>query len=93
MATQPVELTKPIEPVQTIEKRARRRPYAWTIKLRRLGAKLIFNIAPFAIALGFLWIQIQIGASGGWLAKVEIGMSVVVEIGLVFIWSLFIRND
>src|SRR5689334_18070296 len=57
MATQPVEVTNPIETVQPIPRRTRRRTNRWVRSLRRAVSRLIFNALPFVIVLGFLWLQ------------------------------------
>jgi len=59
--------------------------------IRRFLGKLVFNLIPFAIVAVFFWIQIQIGDSiQGLGGKATLVVVTVAEIGLVFVWSLFL---
>jgi hypothetical protein len=62
-------------------------PVRWA--LRWVG-RIVFEITPLLIIAGFFWLQFQIGArTEGILNSVLTAMTVVVEIGLIFVWSLF----
>lgn len=56
----------------------------------KLG-RLMFNLFPLAVVGGFFWFQVQIDAQNtGLLHTLVTIMSVVVELGVIFVWSLFI---
>lgn len=51
----------------------------------------MFNLFPLAVVGGFFWFQVQIDAQNtGLLHTLVTIMSVVVELGVIFVWSLFI---
>ena len=64
--------------------------FGWLIGVRRFLGKLIFNLIPFVIVAVFFWIQTHIDRSGGLGGKAALAVVTVVEIGLVYLWSLFI---
>jgi hypothetical protein len=82
-----------MEQVQSIDQQTPRRSYAWGVKLSRFVGILTFNLTPFVIVAAFFWLQVQMERGGAWLSKVEIGISVLIELGLVFIWSLSLKHE
>ena len=93
MAVQPVQLKNTAEQIQPRELPASAQPFDWVGKFSRAVGNVLFNLIPVAIVVVFFWLQGQIGAGGGWLGMAGIGMSVIVELVLVFIWSLFVKHE
>lgn len=59
--------------------------------LRTRLARLMFNLFPLVVVAVFFWLQVQIDVQNtGLLRTLVIIMSVLVELGVIFIWSLFI---
>jgi hypothetical protein len=57
---------------------------------RRLG-RLAFDLFPLAVAAAFFWLQLRIDAqTTGLVNTLAILLTVVVEFGLIFLWSLFL---
>ena len=53
---------------------------------------LIFNLFPLTVIAAFFWLQVQIDAQNtGLIRMLILIMSVLVELGVIFVWSLFIR--
>lgn len=67
-------------------------PSQWVAKMWRLAGKILFNLIPLIIAAVFFWLQAQIERQGGSLSKFELSLTVVFELALVFIWSLFLEG-
>lgn len=58
--------------------------------LRGLG-RLCFEVLPLVIVAAFFWLQVQIDTQVSGLAgTLVIVLTVLAEIGLIFVWSLFI---
>jgi hypothetical protein len=61
-------------------------------RLARVLKSLIFNLFPFIVVAAFFWLQVQIDAQNtGLIRTLILIMSVLVELGVIFVWSLFIR--
>lgn len=61
-------------------------------RLARALKSLIFNLFPFIVIVAFFWLQVQIDAQNtGLIRTLVLSMSVLVELGIIFVWSLFIR--
>ena len=62
-----------------------------SVRLWASAKRLLFQIFPFAVVGLFFWFQTQIGAQvQGLVYQVAIGASVIVELGLIFVWSMFL---
>ena len=60
-------------------------------RLWGLAKRAMFQVFPFAIVALFFWLQTRISQQTSGLAyEVALGATIVVEIGLVFLWSLFL---
>lgn len=60
-------------------------------RLARMLNRLLFNLFPFVVVAAFFWLQVQIDAQNtGTLHSLVIIMSVLLELGVIFVWSLFI---
>jgi hypothetical protein len=60
-------------------------------RMARALKSLIFNLFPFIVIAAFFWLQVQIDAqSTGLVRTLAIVMTVLVELGVIFVWSLFI---
>lgn len=65
----------------------------WTDRLLKALGRLLFNLLPFAVVGIFLWLQIQVGSqTSGLVGKVVLALTVIVELALIFIWSLFLDS-
>lgn len=61
-------------------------------RLARALKSLLFNLFPFIVVAAFFWLQVQIDSQNtGLLRTLVLSMSVLVELGIIFVWSLFIR--
>lgn len=61
------------------------------MRLWASAKRLLFQVFPFVIVGLFFWLQAQISAQAqGVVYQVAIGGSVIVELGLIFVWSLFL---
>jgi hypothetical protein len=68
--------------------RAQTTPLAF---LMRKLSRLMFNLFPLAVVAAFFWLQVQIDTQNTGLPHMLVTiMTVVVELGLIFVWSLFI---
>jgi hypothetical protein len=64
------------------------------LQTRLAGAlkSLVFNLFPFIVIAAFFWLQVQIDAQNtGLIRTLILIMTVLVELGVIFVWSLFIR--
>ena len=60
-------------------------------RFREAAGRLLFNALPFGMVAAFLWLQALIDRQAhGTAMQVEMGAAALVEIGLVFVWSLFL---
>ena len=58
---------------------------------RTAFGRLLFNAFPFGVVAAFIWLQTIIGRQAqGTAMQVELGAAALVEIGLVFAWSLLL---
>lgn len=63
-----------------------------TLRLYRTVARLLFESAPLLIIIGFLWLQSEIGnQTSGYLNVALTVLSLIVELGLIVTWSLFLE--
>jgi hypothetical protein len=63
----------------------------WPSRLRGWIRRSLFNVFPFLVVGVFFWAQSQIGRQAqGWVSTFSIGMTVIVEFAVIFIWSLFL---
>jgi hypothetical protein len=61
------------------------------MRLWALAKRAMFQVFPFAVMALFFWLQIQINRQTHDLAyQIALGASALVEIGLIFVWSLFL---
>jgi hypothetical protein len=63
----------------------------WASRLLRVVRRVLFELFPIVVGGSFLWFQIQVGnQTGGWVRSAALAMTAIVEIGLIFVWSLFL---
>ena len=62
-----------------------------TARFREAAGRLLFNAFPFGVVAAFFWLQALIDRQAhGTALQVEMGAAALVEVGLVFVWSLFL---
>jgi hypothetical protein len=60
--------------------------------IRRALGRLAFEIFPLVVVAGFFWLQVNLEAQlDGLLSNLAISLTILAELGLIFLWSLFIR--
>jgi hypothetical protein len=65
-------------------------PPIW-MRLWAPAGRALFQVFPFAVVALFFWLQIQINQqTHGLVYHIALGASAVVEIGVIFVWSLFL---
>ena len=62
-----------------------------SVRLRRMAKRVLFTLFPYAVIAGFFWLQIQVVPQDTPANKVLIGMTVIAEGAILFIWGLFAR--
>ena len=61
------------------------------MRLCAMAKRMMFQAFPFVVVALFFWLQTQIGQQADGLAyQISLGATVLVEIGLIFVWSLFL---
>ncbi|MBN1429847.1 MAG: hypothetical protein JXB07_15875 [Anaerolineae bacterium] len=54
-------------------------------------SRLMFNLFPLLVVISFFWLQVQIDTqTTGFIHSLVMIMTVLVELGAIFVWSLFI---
>lgn len=62
------------------------------IRITRALKTLIFNLFPLIVVAAFFWLQVQIDAQNtGLIRTLILIITALVELGVIFVWSLFIR--
>ena len=60
------------------------------VRVQRAVTRLVFELLPLVISVSFFWLQAQIDNQlSGLISTLVIILTVLAEIGLVFVWSLF----
>lgn len=60
-------------------------------RIRAAVGRVLFNAIPFVLVALFVWIENLIGRQAhNLIGQLALGATVVVEIGLIFLWSLFL---
>lgn len=63
----------------------------WRVRLLGYAKLMLFDLFPFILTGIFFWIQFQISSQGaGFMTKIALASTVIVEISIIFIWSLFL---
>jgi len=63
----------------------------WESRFMGWIKRALFDLFPYCVVALFFWIQLQIGdQSDGWMSKVFLASTIVMEVLLVFVWSLFL---
>ena len=61
------------------------------VRVRQMVKRVLFTVFPYAVIAGFFWLQIQIVPADTPAHMVLLGMTVIAEGAILFVWGLFAR--